>query len=374
MSRCPSGATQSVQKGTVTLREQPPSHPAPATTPVATAPGQTAPGHTVPPTPPGRSRRGRWMLWIRLAASAVILAVIVTKVPDFNWRGLVPEWTTANTLWLVCAAALTLLGFVLSTLRWHSVLRAMDMEPTPLHRLFGHYVAGQFVSNVLPTTIGGDVVRVSRLSQDNGDAADTFASVVIERLTGWLVLPIITIIGFTVNPGLRQLGTATTIALTVAFATLALLVGILVAASHPRILGRYAQREGWQRFVGAVHTGVARMRQHPWAALNVVVVGLLYQGVMVLAATAAAVSLDIDDVGLTVLAAFLPAVLISQVLPIGISGLGVREGAFVLFLTPLGVPTEQAIALGLMLYALNLGVSLIGAPAFAMGSRRHAVV
>ena len=47
------------------------------------------------------------------------------------------------------------------------------------------------------------------------------------------------------------------------------------------------------------------------------------------------------------------------------------SGAFVLFLTPLGVPAEQAIALGLVLYALNLGVSLIGAPAFAVGGRRQ---
>ena len=44
------------------------------------------------------------------------------------------------------------------------------------------------------------------------------------------------------------------------------------------------------------------------------------------------------------------------------------------FLTPLGVPTEQAVALGLVLYALNLVMSLVGAPAFAMGSRRNAVV
>jgi hypothetical protein len=39
----------------------------------------------------------------------------------------------------------------------------------------------------------------------------------------------------------------------------------------------------------------------------------------------------------------------------------------VLFLHPLGVPQEQAIALGLLLYLLNLGVSLLGAPAFAAG-------
>jgi uncharacterized protein (TIRG00374 family) len=340
------------------------------------------PSHSPDPDEPGRPVaataksmvRRRIMLWVRIAASIAILAVIFTKIPNFNWSGLVPSWSMTNTLWLVAAAVLTLVGFVLSTLRWQAVLQAMGMRTTPLRRLFGHYVAGQFVSNVLPTTIGGDVVRVSRLSQDNGDTADTFASVVIERLTGWLVLPIITIIGFLVNPGLRDLGLATTLALAIAGATLALLILILVAANHPRMLGRYADREGWQRFVGAVHTGVNRLRQRPKAALYVVAVGLLYQGVMVLAAAAAAKSLGMTDVGLTVLAAFLPAVLISQVLPIGISGLGVREGAFVLFLAPLGVPTEQAVALGLLLYALTLGVSLIGAPAFAMGSRRHAVV
>ena len=65
--------------------------------------------------------------------------------------------------------------------------------------------------------------------------------------------------------------------------------------------------------------------------------------------------------------AFMPAVAIAQVLPISVGGLGVREGAFVLFLGPLGVPAGQAVALGLLVYGLNLAVSLLGAPAFAVG-------
>jgi glycosyltransferase 2 family protein len=65
--------------------------------------------------------------------------------------------------------------------------------------------------------------------------------------------------------------------------------------------------------------------------------------------------------------AFIPVVLMVQVLPIGISGLGVRETALVLFLHPLGVDNTQAIALGLALYFLNLTASLVGAPAFAFG-------
>ena len=317
--------------------------------------------------------RRPWVLPLRIAVSVAMLAVLITKVPDFDTDELVPSWGLENTLWLVAAAVLTLVGFVLSTLRWQTVLHALGLKGTRTHRLLSHYLAGQFVSNVLPTTIGGDVLRVSRLSKENGETADTFASVVIERLTGWLVLPLITLVGLVVNPGLRHLGNATTVAVAIALSTLFALALVLLAADHQRLLGRFAANDGWRRFAGAVHLGVNRLRRHPAAAFNVIAVGFLYQLVLVLAATAAANALGITDAGLTVLLAFLPAVLIAQVLPLGISGLGIREGAFVLFLTPLGVPTEQAIALGLLLYLLNLGVSLIGAPAFAVGGRRRAV-
>jgi hypothetical protein len=115
------------------------------------------------------------------------------------------------------------------------------------------------------------------------------------------------------------------------------------------------------------------MRAHPAATVGIVLAGLLYQLVLCVAALMVAAAHGFGWLGMTPLLAFFPAVLIAQVLPIGIAGLGVREGAFVLFLTPLGVPAEQAIALGLVLYAVNLVVSLAGAPSFAIGGRRPTV-
>src|SRR5690606_22605442 len=307
-------------------------------------------------------------LGVRLVVSAAILGLLVAQAPSFDWGHLVPRWTVGATLWLAVAAALTLAGIVLSALGWQKVLEALEI-PARLPRLVSHYLAGQFVSNVLPTTIGGDVLRVSRLSRDTGESPGTFASVVLERMTGWLVLPVITFIGFVVNPGLRQLGRATQLALLLAVGTLVGLPGVPTLAGSRRPGGRFASRAGWQRFVGAVHLGVDRLRRRPAAAANVLVAGFAYQLALVLAAVAAAQALGLRPAGLTALLAFFPAVLIAQVLPISMSGLGVREGAFVLFLTPLGVATDEAIALGLLLYLLNLAVSLLGAPAFAAGGR-----
>ena len=145
-----------------------------------------------------------------------------------------------------------------------------------------------------------------------------------------------------------------------------LLAAVLLAAASPRLGGRLVRTDGWVRFVGAVHLGLARFRGKPRAAVEVLLVGVAYQLAVVLAAFLAAHALGLD-VSPTAALAFMPAVAIAQVLPISVGGLGIREGAFVLFLGPLGVPAGQAVALGLLVYGLNLAVSLLGAPAFAVG-------
>ena len=314
------------------------------------------------------NRKQAISLALRIGLSVLMLTVLVWRVPSFDLDEVIPVFNVRTVLWLMVAALLTLAGLVLSALRWQRVLEVLGLH-AGLRRLLSHYLAGQFVSNVLPTTIGGDVLRVTRLSRETGESPGTFASVVLERLTGWLVLPVISVAGFLVNPPLRHLGTATRVALGLAFATLIALGMLLYAVADQRIGGRFAARDGWRRFAGAVHLGLDQLRRQPRAAANVLLVGFAYQFVLVLAAVAAAQALGVRPAGLTALLAFFPAVAIAQVLPIGISGLGVREGAFVLFLGPLGVASEEAIGLGLMLYLLNLGVSLLGAPAFAVGGR-----
>jgi uncharacterized membrane protein YbhN (UPF0104 family) len=72
------------------------------------------------------------------------------------------------------------------------------------------------------------------------------------------------------------------------------------------------------------------------------------------------------------LVAFVPAVAMAQVVPISLSGLGIREGMLVLLLTPLGISNGHAVGLGLAWYATMLLVSLPGAPAFAVGNRKRA--
>jgi glycosyltransferase 2 family protein len=294
-------------------------------------------------------------------------------LPRMHLPSLLPSTRHSNTVvYLVFGLLATFGGLVLSAWRWQRVLSILEV-PTRLGSLVSHYLAGQFVGNFLPSTIGGDVLRVSRLSSTAvAPGTASFASVVLERLTGWIVLPVLTLAGLTLRPSLLRLGLASRLALILSVGTLVLLVAVLTVAGSRRLAGRFAAREGWTRFIGAVHIGVDGLRRRPGAAAGVLAVATVYQ-----LSTVVTVYLSTRALGLhlpmAALLAFTPVVAIAQVLPLSLNGLGVREGAFVLFLGPLGVSAGQAIAVGLLVYAMTLTVSLLGAPAFAVGGRARAL-
>ena len=305
----------------------------------------------------------------RIGLSVALFLVILKSMGGIDWDELIPEWNQQTALWTIGAFIFTLIGFVLGAIRWQRVLRALGVNHS-LWRLFSHYMAGQFVSNFLPTTVGGDVIRIGRLTRDTDDGPISFTSVVFERLSGWLVLPVITFLGFAINPGLTGLGTSTKVPLVVAMVTLIGLILVILLLGNDRIGKGLQNREGLLRFANAVHLGIDRIMGHPRSAKEVIISAFAYQFTLLLAAGCAVEALGIDQVGLTALMAFIPAVLIIQVLPLGIGGLGVREGTLVVFLSGIGVSNEQALALGLALYALTLVNSFIGLPMLIFGGTK----
>jgi len=266
---------------------------------------------------------------------------------------------------------LNLVAIGLSTVRWQQMLHALDL-PTPLPSLVSHTFAGLFVTNFLPTSVGGDVLRAARLAAANGHRKISAASVVLERLTGFVGLPLITLVALVINPALLRLGTASRLALALSLGPLAGLALFLTVAVNPRLGARLGARR-WLGLAVTVHLGLVRLRRHPALAAAIMAAALAYQLTVCLAAWMAAHALGIS-VGWTVMMAFVPVVAIAQALPLSIGGLGLREGSLILLLGPLGVADSQAVALGLLLYGISLAISLLGIPAFLVGARRVATV
>lgn len=316
----------------------------------------------------GDRRASRRWFALRAAVSAGLLAVLVVKAPDLD--GIVPDRHHGQTVAILAVAVLVaLVGVVLSAWRWQRVLAVFGAHP-PLASLTKTYLASLFVGNVLPSTIGGDVLRVARAGRQVGSTETAFASVALERLTGFVALPLLVFAGFALRPSLIDEDRAL-LAVLIAVVTLGLLGSILFLAGHPRLAGRFAGNENWTRFIGAVHRGIDELRRRPRHVLDVLVSAVVYQTAVVVSVALIAHAIDLP-VPVAAIVAFVPAVAMVQVLPLSVSGLGVREGMLVVFLHPLGATRAQAIGLGLLWYASLLLVSALGAPAFAAGERRRA--
>jgi uncharacterized membrane protein YbhN (UPF0104 family) len=309
-----------------------------------------------------------WKVALRLLLSAVFLAVLITRGRDIGDS--IPTDHGLRTALLLSAAVLTmLLGIVLSAWRWQEVLLVFDARVS-IRTLTGHHLAGQFVGNVLPSTIGGDVLRVARLGKTVGSTTTAFASVVLERLSGMLALPLLVVVGFAFRPSLLHADHAW-FALVVAAITLSVLGLILLAAGHPSVAGRFARNENWTRFIGAVFQGIDRGRRDPRRIAGVLVAALAYQVTIVGTYLLIFRALD-AHVPIAAAFAFVPAVSMLQALPISFGGLGVREGALVLFRHGLGVTSGVATTAGLLWYGSLVIVSMLGAPIVAIGQRTKA--
>lgn len=314
-----------------------------------------------PDAPPHRAGFG---FAIRIVVSAALLALLISKI---DLDSAIPRQRDLSTLaWFGLALATAALGLVLSAWRWQRVIAAFGVH-VRLRTLTTHYFAGQFVGNVLPSTIGGDVLRVTRSAKNIGSTETAFAAVALERLTGFLALPLLCLCGFVIDPSLLESSTAW-VAVLVSGIALAALATILFLAGHPKAAGRFEDRENWVRFIGAVHVGIGYLRRDRRQILGVLGTALIYQISVI--ATVGFVDLTLGSgVPFAALVAFIPIVAMAQVVPISLSGLGIREFMLVVLLHPLGVSTGHALGLGLGWYATMLIVSLLGAPAFAVGHR-----
>ncbi len=321
-------------------------------------------GPPAPITPRNDWRR----ILLRSACSLAFLGILFWRLPEFSIDDLFPKPTAATFVWIAVAIAVHLVAYCLQNLRWSQVSDTLGI-PLPFRRLFSHLLAGEFVSNALPTSFGGDVVRVLRQGKDVGDYADSFASTSIERLTGWLVLPVLSAIGLLAHPEYLHLGAASTVAVIIDVVTVLALLAILWAAGHERGAGRFLGRAGWRRYLGAVHLGIVAFRHRPIQVLKVLLAGVGFQFLQCVSVWAAARALDIPQVTLLASMAFFPPTAVVQNMPFALGGLGVREAAFVLFFGALGVPDARAIGLGLLVYLVFVAASLAGAPSFAVGAR-----
>jgi uncharacterized membrane protein YbhN (UPF0104 family) len=126
---------------------------------------------------------GRSIQIIRLFGTLVTLILLVYLLSQQGWEQIlyaiqrIPIWV------LLLSQALIFISRFFVSGRWHVLLRSAGSKIS-IRQSTRITFAGLFASNFLPTTIGGDVVRLAGTLQLNIDSAVSTASLIVDRLVG----------------------------------------------------------------------------------------------------------------------------------------------------------------------------------------------
>jgi glycosyltransferase 2 family protein len=246
--------------------------------------------------------------------------------------------------------------------RWQKLLDARGIHDRLrwlLRAYFTAYTAGQ----VLPTSVGGDAMRIFETSRRHpGHGGPIAGSVLLERALGGAATLALAAVGFVLAIGHYDVGAYLWVELGFVIATFVLAV-VLFSRRARRPLGwsvPLLRKLRIEKPTRTVYEGIHGYRNHPWLLAGVTVLTLAIQSVRVLAIwlTGKAVGVDLSPRAYYVMG---PLLFLVMLVPFTINGLAVREAFFVSFLTQLGVSADAAFATGFLFFVVTIALALPGA-------------
>jgi uncharacterized protein (TIRG00374 family) len=245
--------------------------------------------------------------------------------------------------------------------RWQWLLRARGVDDRLgwlTRAYFVSYAAGQ----ILPTSVGGDAVRIFETARRHpGHGGTAAASVLLERALGGAATLALAAVGFLLAVGEYDVGAYLWIELVFVVGTI--VAGVLVFSRRVRpLLARFRPLLAavrLDRLAEEVYSALHAYRRHAALLVSVFALTLAIQAVRVLAiwSSGKAVGIDLSARPYFVMG---PLLFLVMLVPFTINGLAVRESFFVSFLGNLGVGADEAFAAGFLFFVVTIAMSLPG--------------
>jgi len=300
-------------------------------------------------------KRSIWPVLIRIVVALALFAWLGTHL---DWKTIGATLAAIDPKLAAAGVAVLWLGLGIAVIRWHLLLAALgsDFRWGETTRVLG---AGLFLSLFLPTSVGGDIYRLARVGRGSFGPGKAGVSLLAERGIGLLALLVLVSPVVAVHARTRDLMPLALGLGAVAVSMIAILAlwGRPVThflAARVKILEPVLGRGTWDAVASKAPAvfGLSLVIH-----LTTVVSNLLF-------ASALHVPLGFWNA-----MALIPLIILAGQLPIAPGGLGVREAAFVFFLSRADIGREQALAVGITWLAALYLTGLVGALLFLADRR-----
>ena len=281
------------------------------------------------------------LLLIKLTISSFLLYIVLSKT------GLEKVLSTLKDISIpafIGAMLLYVFAQFISSVRWKLFLpRTLGIQ-----KLFSLYLIGSFFNTLLPGIIGGDAVKGFYLYQATKNGGLSLASIFMDRYIGLVVLIIICTLalpfGFGYFQGSRIAWLVPLIALSFIIASF-LIFGLRLGQRIKLISNFYHYFHMYRNQKGTIAKSML---------LSLIV---QFAGIFAIYLLAHGFKQDIPFIALLV---FIPLTVLFSTIPISISGLGIREGAFVVLFGLINIKPEIATAISLSWFLAIVTGSLLG--------------
>jgi len=301
---------------------------------------------TSPKKTPGRPNLPVLLRW---GGTLVSMALFLWLISRQNWNMVLAK-AAGIALWAILLSLLFfLLSYAFNTLRWCILLWAQGVNIT-FWRAYSITWAGNFASNFLPSTIGGDGFRMLAIHPYSGRKSISIGSVALDRIINMIayacLIPApLLIFGNT----LRNLSGGAVIPAGVPDIVRGI-TGFTVPAGLQKLFEKY-----FPKFVSALKLWASK----PWA-LGCAFLAAWPSNLLPMAtAYLLAHQLGLNVTFWQVLSVQTITYFLS-VLPISVNGYGLREVAYTTLYTALGASIEQASTLALVTRLLAVLSTLPG--------------
>jgi uncharacterized protein (TIRG00374 family) len=250
-------------------------------------------------------------------------------------RQIDPRWIALGLLLLLIQA------FVLA-IRWDQIVIRCGTGLS-LGRSFRYTMIATFFNQTLPSSIGGDAIRIWLVGRHSNWRTATY-SVFLDRVVGVIALAGLVVICLPWTLELVHDLAGRVALLLIGFGSFAAGLVFISAAWKPL---RILQRWSLTRHLAAAATVAVKILRTPSSLVPIVALSVLIHLLTVLAAWCAARSVGANVPLLYLLFLVLPVILVA-IIPISIAGWGVREGAMVAAFASAGLPQNDGLIVSLL--------------------------
>ncbi len=291
---------------------------------------------------------------LKFAVSGLLIWFLIDSIDIAAARDRLFEVAPAM---LGLAVAVLVVQIIISVVRWGTVLSALEAE-LPFVTALRIFMIGAFFNQTLPSSVGGDGVRMYMAHRAGLKLGAAVNGVMLERaaVVAALVLVVLALQPYLLSRvGDEVAAWLVPAALLFAVAIASAIVFLSFLDRLPESLHRWRLVRGLAVLAGDTR----RVFLHPGHAFKALAWSVLGHVNVTLCVYVLALGLSLDVTMMECLALF-PPVLLVTTLPISIAGWGVREGAMVAAFGLIGVPSEGALVLSLLFGLVGMAVSLPG--------------